>query len=175
MPYVSGIAPETQLHLVSACRPMSKVKCKIRHYAVAKSPNQQTLRAEGVDYKRGSWWKKTPPRAAIPHGGYLRWDPKLRTKSGLEHDNPDVLLKTPPGNSYIIEFTVCTDQAVVTRHYERMTQYQPLANDIGMTLSSIVCYWYARYSTRSSKRKPADTCPSRHQDLFPNTLENHGY
>ena len=107
---------------------------KIRHDAVAKSVHQQILRAYGADYNRRYRWKKTPPRSVIlPNGGYLRWDPKLRTTTRLEHDHPDLLLKTPSGNLYIIEFTVCTDQAVATRHNEKMVQYQALANDIAST------------------------------------------
>ena len=120
--------PETQIHVLSACGPMSMIQYKIRHDAVAKSVHQQILRAYGADYNRRYWWKKTPPRSVIlPDGGYLRWDPKLRTTTRLEHDQPDLLLKTPSGNLYIIEFTVCTDQAVATRHNEKMVQYQVLA------------------------------------------------
>ena len=113
---------------------MSIVQYKMRHDAVARSVHQQILRAYGADYDRRHWWKNTPPRAVIlPNGGFLRWDPKLRTTSRLEHDHPDLLLKTPSGNLYIIEFTVCTDQVVATRHNEKMVQYQPLANDLAMT------------------------------------------
>ena len=131
---VCGAAPETQVHVLSACGPMSMVQYKMRHDAVARSVHQQILRAYGADYNRRHWWKNTPPRAVIlPNGGFLRWDPKLRTTSRLEHDHPDLLLKTPSGNLYIIEFTVCTDQVVAARHNEKMVQYQPLANDLAMT------------------------------------------
>jgi hypothetical protein len=113
---------------------MSMVQYKIRHDAVARSVHQQILRAYGVDYNRRYWWKKTPPRAVLlPNGGFLRWDPKLRTTKRLEHDHPDMVIKTPSGTLYIIEFTVCTDQAVATRHHEEMIHYQPLANDLAMT------------------------------------------
>jgi hypothetical protein len=124
-------APESQIHVLSGCGPLSMVQYKIRHDNVALSIHQQILRAFGADYNRRYWWKKTPPRSVqLPNGGYLRWDPKLRTTSRLEHDHPDLLLNTPSGHLYIIEVTVCTDSAVATRHNEKMISYQRLADDL---------------------------------------------
>ena len=72
----------------------------------------------GINWKH-EWWRNPLPKSfpVTRDGkkGVLLWSPQVPTVDRLEHNNPDLIVKRPEGQTAIIELTVCRDDSGVER------------------------------------------------------------
>ena len=126
-------APETAMHIVSACPKIAQTWMKERHDRVAAHVHWELCRKYGIECSE-KWYEHTPTDVEN-EVVEITWDQTVQTDRYIRHNRPDIIVKLKEESKWIlIDIAVPADYNIEVTEGKKIEKYR---DDLGFEIQRI--------------------------------------